>query len=185
MGRDADAARSIGAQAVTGQMHMDGRLAHAAGNVAGADGAAKVRQILVTGGVGALYRIFDEADGAVGQQGGDAVGREVVFALDIENQRRSKGIGGGADGFLDSGGMGREAHGQGHDTGEFAIAQDATFVQQLAEIRTNRGDDGGFRRGGFAQQIHQRGETAAIIMVEIGIAAIEQGANAAMFYMSD
>ncbi len=124
--------------------------------------------------------VFDEAGSAQLDELRDRGGGQEIVTLDIEDDGLAEPVGKAPYAVRGTVERGRELRRQHHDGGEGTTAQDLRLVHHLAVVGPDRRDDESVRRAVLGQHVEEGRKFREAGVVEIGIAAVEQGRDAAL-----
>lgn len=158
-------------------MIVDRRFAHAARHPVFSDRPYDGIEIGVLRRIGPLHRIFDEIDGAFGDEAGKLVRIDIILPLQIEHEAMAENRREAAHAIGDTGGICRELGREQHHVLETQVAGDRRLRHGLAEIRTDRRYETGLRRSSRDHRLHARAIVVQAEMIEVGISAIEENAH--------
>ena len=185
IGTDADTA---GGESIDLKLRevRDGRLfADAADDEFGVDEFDELGEIIVLRRVLADDGVFNPGNEAVVDERSDGFRFKVTFKLDVEDAGLTKGF----DEFPEAvcyTGVGSESlHRQDHDGGEVEIAEDHRLIHHGAISGTDGGDDEGVVSTFGRDDVEGLGVFAGSDVVKIGIAAIEESRDSAVFDVSN
>jgi len=182
---DADAAAGESAQVKVPEMDDGGLFADAADDQGGVDEGGQAAEVGIAGGVGSDRGVFDRADESVGDEGRDVIRFDEAVVFHVEQGGDAGCLDEAADAGGDAGAGGDALLGKDHEGGEPEAAGDAGLVHEGSIGRADRRDDEGFGACGGRQEGEGRFELGGRQVIEVGVAAVEQEADAARFEVAD
>ena len=164
-------------------------LTHAADDAGGADALDQRFEEGVGGGLGcalgASNRVLHAPDVTAIDQTPEGLNRQVVLAAQVDRQRQARGVADATQAVLDPVDAGHPLHRQHHRGAVAALPQHRGLVDHLAVVRADGGDDPGVGPRGVGQQVEHRAELRHRLVVEVGVAPVQQHAHAAGFDVAD